>query len=139
MMRESFTAFRTMLAAVPGIPAVDDVARVTSSGEAVRENYVIAFPPAIPGLSDDRYKSLQRVESTSRLRFDVRTVATTADGVLLLTDRVLSLIGQALTVAGRRCDPFTLVPGVEEGGALYDRTARLFYVDITLETISRPL
>ena len=139
MMRESFAAFRTMLAAVPGIPAVDDVARVTDSGELVRANYVIAWPPKIPDLDDERYTALQRPDSKAVLRFDVRPVATTADGVLLLADRALSLIGQKLTVEGRSCDPFTLVPGVEEGKAEYDRTARLYYVDFTLETVSRPL
>lgn len=138
MILDHYTAFVAHLTNLEGIPAVDEIARVTDSGEAVRANYVIAFPPKIPELNDARYSVRQSALSTARFRFDVRPVATTATAVLRLTDRILTgSIGHLLAVPDRACDPMRLIEGVEEGKAEYDRTARLYYMDFTLETISR--
>lgn len=138
MILEHYRALRTLLEGIQGIPAVEEVARVTDSGEPVRANYVVAFPPRIPSLNDDRYTAMQSALSTARFRFDVRPVATTATAVLRFTDLILAAaVGQRLVVPGRVCDPMRLVEGVEEGATMYDRTARLYYIDFTLEVISR--
>lgn len=138
-MHGEYAALVALLESLPGVPTVHEIVRVTDSGIPVRANYVVAFPPAIPSLSDDRYTAGQRFESKSGQRFDVRVVATTAVGVLGIAATILShAIGAKLIVQGRRVDPLTLVPGVEEGKTEYDRQADLFYMDFTLETVSRP-
>ena len=138
MLVPHFTAFRALVDGIAGVPPTEPVARVTESGEPVRANYVLTYPPKLPGLDDERWTARQRFSSKARLRFDVRPVATDPDSVLLFTDRILSaVIGTRLVVPGRVCDPLTLVTGVEEGKTQYDRTARLYYVDFTLETVSR--
>ena len=140
MIAATFSAFSTLVAGLPGIPDIDEIERVTTGGEAVRANYVVVYPPAIPDLDDQRYTAPQRAVSRAVHRFDVRPVATSADGLLFLVDALMGgLIGASLSVPGRVVEPLRLVPGVEEGAARYDRTARLFYMDLTFETISRPL
>lgn len=138
MLVPHFMAFRALVDAIDGVPPTEPVARVTDSGDPVRANYVLTYPPKVPGLNDDRWTAQQRFSSKARLRFDVRPVATDPDSVLLFTDRILSaVIGARLVVPGRVCDPLSLVEGVEEGKTQYDRTARLYYVDFTVETTSR--
>lgn len=139
MIAAAYDAFRTYVADLPGIPDIDDIARVTKDGEPVRANYVIVWPPTVPRLDDERYTARQRAVSKAAHRFDVRPVATSVAGLLAMVDALLTgLIGVTLEVDGRRCDPATLVEGVEEGHAQYDRTARLHYMDLTFEVISRP-
>lgn len=138
MLVPHFTAFRALVDGIEGVPPTEPVARVTDSGDPVRANYVITYPPKIPGLNDDRWTARQRFTSKARLRFDVRPVATDPESVLRFTDLILAaVIGTRLVVPGRVCDPMTLVEGVEEGKTQYDRTARLYYVDFTLEVVSR--
>jgi hypothetical protein len=133
VIRASYEAFRALVAGLPGVPAVDEVARVTSSGEPVRANYCIVYPPSIPELDDNRYLALQRADSRARHRFDVRPVATTVDGLNLMADALLSVIGRVLVVDGRTCEAARLVDGVEENRARYDPVPRLFYMDLTFE------
>lgn len=143
MILDHYKAFTGLLEGVQGLPAVEEAARVTDSGEPVRANYVVAFPPRIPSLNDRRYSVAQSALSTAQFRFDVRPVGTTATTVLRFTDLILAdLIGDGVTaarlvVAGRACDPMRLVEGVEEGATEYDRTARLYYMDFTIEVVSR--
>ena len=138
MILDHYGAFTYHLEAIVGLPSIEEVARVTDSGEPVRANYVVAFPPRIPSLNDERYSVAQSALSTARFRFDVRPVGTTATTVLRFTDLILAAtVGQRLVVDGRVCDSMRLVEGVEEGAAEYDRTARLYYQDFTIEVISR--
>lgn len=138
MILEHYRAFTGHLAGIAGLPAIEEVARVTDSGEPVRANYVVAFPPRIPSLNDRRYSVAQSALSTAQFRFDVRPVATTATAVLRFTDLILTAtVGQSLDVPGRACDLMRLVEGVEEGATMYDRTARLYYMDFTIEVVSR--
>lgn len=137
MLADHFTAFRALIDAIPGVPNSVPFIRVTESGENVRANYVVTYPPTIFRLDDERWTAAQRFSSKARLRFDVQPVATDEDSVLRFKEVILdALIGTRLSVPGRSCDPMKLVPGVEEGKG-YDRTARLYYVDFTVETTSR--
>lgn len=136
MIRATHDAFRALVESLPGVPDVDEVARVTTGGEPVRANYVIVFAPSLPELGDDRYLALQRADSRARHRFDVRPVATTVDGLNRMADALLSIIGRVLVVEGRTCEAARLVEGVEENRAQYDATARLFYMDLTFEVSS---
>jgi hypothetical protein len=138
-MRDEFNAFKTEL----GVPSVltgkvFTTVRVTDAGEPVRENYVVAFP-AIPSFDDKRYTSAQRFESARMCEFDTRFVATSSDGVLLLTEAALEhLLNRVLIVPGRVCDPIRVdrtandLPGVQ-----FDKSARLFYLDTTFVFTSR--
>lgn len=138
MILAHYDAFVALLEGIEGVPGVSEAARVSVSDEPIRENYVVAWPPRIPGLDDRRYTAGQSSTSTASFRFDVRPVGTTATAVLRFTDLILAAtVGQRLVVAGRSCDPMRLVAGVEEGRTQYDRTARLFYTDFSIELVSR--
>lgn len=138
-MRAEFSAFVALLRAHPMLAnKTDTVVRLTSGGEAVRANYIVAFPAIPDDLGDKRYLALQSVDSDRFLSFDVRVVAVDADGVLLLTEAVMQAIGKTLEVPGRRCDPIRMATdAVEEGTVKFDKTARLYYVDMSLEFWSR--
>lgn len=136
-MFSHFVAFRALLLAVAVLvgKVYDNVRRV--DGKPVRANYVVLFPDAPAELGDNRFTSRQRVDSRSRWRYDVRIVATTADGLLELADAVMSVIGKIPVVSGRRCDPVSLVPGVEEGKGRFDPVTDLHYLDLSFEFVSR--
>ena len=136
-MRAHFNAFRALLVAVSILSnKVFSNVRVTN-GAPVRANYVILFPDGPAELGDDRFTARQALESTARYRYDVRIVAVDADGLLVLADAALSLIGKVPLVDGRRCEPVSLVPGVEEGQGRYDSVTDLHYLDLSFEFQSR--
>lgn len=136
-MRAHFNAFRALLLAVPMLAnKVYSNVRVTA-GQPVRANYLVHFPDGPAALSDDRFTARQSVDSRSRWRYDVRVVAVDADGLLLLADAVLTLIGKVPTVDARRCEPVSLVPGVEEGKGRFDPVTDLHYLDLSFEFWSR--
>lgn len=116
---------------------LDTTIRVKTTGEAVRENYVVLWAAA-PGLVNDRLTASQDPDADRLITYDVRAVAVDDDGVLLLTDAVIRrCVGQSLTAPGRVCDPMSLVEGVEEGRVEYDRATRLYYLDLSLRFWSR--
>lgn len=136
-MLAHFSAFKALLLAVSILSnKVFANVRITN-GAPVRANYVVAFPDAPADLDDNRFTATQRADSTARYRYDVRVVAVDADGLLLLADAVLSLIGERPVVAGRACERIKLVPGVEEGKARYDSATDLHYLDLSFEFESR--
>lgn len=136
-MLAHFAAFKALLLAVAILAnKVYTSVRITN-GQPVRANYVVLFPDAPADLGDNRYAGSQRVDSRSRWRYDVRVVAVDAEGLLLLADAVMSVIGQMPVVASRRCERVSLVPGVEEGKARYDQTTDLHYMDMSFEFWSR--
>ena len=137
-MRAHFQAFRLLLLAVSGLSnKVYSNVRRTAGGEIVRENYVVLFPDGPNELDDVRYMARQRADSRSKWRYDVRIVAVDADGLLMLADAVMSVIGKVPVVSGRRCDPVSLVPGVEEGKGRFDSVTDLHYLDLSFEFVSR--
>lgn len=136
-MLAHFNAFKALLVAVSILAnKVFSNVRV-SAGNPVRANYVVLFPDGPDELSDDRYLARQSADSKSRWRYDVRIVAVDADGLLLLADAVMSLVGKTPFVEGRRCDPVALVPGVEEGKGRYDSVTDLHFLDLSFEFWSR--
>lgn len=136
-MRPHFNAFKALLVAITLLSnKVFTNIRLTN-GTPVRANYIVLFPDGPNELDDERYNARQRVDSKSRWRYDVRIVAVDADGLLLLADAVLSVIGSVPIVSGRRCDPVSLVPGVEEGKARFDNVTDLHYLDLSFEFWSR--
>lgn len=136
-MLAHFTAFKALLLAVSVLAErVFSNVRLTN-GQPVRENYVVLFPDAPADLNDNRFMALQRVDSRSRWRYDVRIVAVDADGLLMLADAVMSLVGKTPNVAGRRSEPVALVPGVEEGKGRFDPVTDLHYLDLSFEFWSR--
>lgn len=133
-----FQAFRALLLAVTGLSGrVFSNVRRTAGGVLVRENYVVLFPDGPNDLDDVRYLSRQSVHSRSRWRYDVRVVAVDADGLLQIADAVMSIVGKIPVVSGRRCDPVSLVPGVEEGKGRFDSVTDLHYLDLSFEFVSR--
>lgn len=138
-MRAHFNAFRALLVAVSILSnKVFSNVRITN-GTPVRANYIVLYPDGPAELGDGRLTSLQRAVSRAKYRYDVRIVAVDADGLLLLADAVLSLIGAVPVVDGRDCTPVKLVPGVEEGKGRYDSVTDLHYLDLTFEIWSQPL
>lgn len=139
-MRAEYNAFVARIKAHPQLAnKTDTVVRLNTDGSPIRANYLVAFAAVPAGLDDNRYTALQDVNSTRELSFDVRVVAVDADGLLLLVEALMGqLIRHTLTVPGRVCDPIRMATdGVEEGRVEYDRTARLFYVDLSFEFTSR--
>lgn len=137
-MRAHFNAFRALLVAVSILSnKVFSNVRITN-GAPVRANYVILFPDGPAELGDGRLTSPQRSVSRAKYRYDVRIVAVDADGLLMLADAVLSLIGAVPVVDARSCTPVVLVPGVEEGKGRYDSVTDLHYLDLSLEFWSQP-
>lgn len=136
-MRAHFNAFRLLLVAVSMLSNKVFTSVRFASGQPVRSNYIVLFPDGPNELDDNRYSAGQSVDSRSRWRYDVRVVAVDADGLLLLADAVLSVIKERPVVAGRKCDPVRLVPGVEEGKARYDSVTDLHYMDMSFEFWSR--
>lgn len=136
-MFSHFAAFRALLLAVAVLvgKVYDNVRRV--DGKPVRANYIVLFPDAPAELNDNRFTARQRADSRSKWRYDVRIVATTADGLLGLADAVMTVIGKIPAVSGRRCDPVSLVPGVEEGKGRFDPVTDLHYLDLSFEFQSR--
>lgn len=132
-----FNAFRALLLAVAVLvgKVYDNVRRV--DGKPVRANYIVLFPDVPAELGDNRFTARQQIYSRSKYRYDVRIVAVDADGLLLLADAVMSLIGKIPNVTGRKCDPVSLVPGVEEGKGRFDPLTDLHYLDLSFEFVSR--
>lgn len=136
-MRPHFNAFKALLVAVSILAnKVYSNVRMTN-GAPVRSNYIVLFPDGPNLLDDARYMAGQAVDSTSKWRYDIRVVAVDADGLLLLADAVLSIIGKAPAVEGRTCDPVSLVPSVEEGKARHDPVTDLHYLDMSFQFTSR--
>ena len=131
-MRAEYTAFKGRLADSPLLVGkVDTAVRVTNDGSAVRANYVIAFP-SVGALDDERFTAPQTTDSKRAFSNDVRVVAVDADGLLLLAEAVQSqMVGHVLSVAGRTCTPMRLDLDSDTVG--YDKTARLFCIDMTFE------
>lgn len=137
-MRAHFAGFEGLLLAVPMLSGhVYPNVRLGDGGEPTRDNYVVLYPDGPADLGDNRYTARQALDSRSRWRYDVRVVATSVDGLLMWADAVMSVIGSVPVVAGRRCDPVSLVPGVEEGKGRFDASSRLHYLDLSFEFWSR--
>ena len=136
-MRLHFNAFKALLLLIPILSNKIFTSVRLTNGTPVRANYVIVFPDAPNELDDNRFTAPQSVDSKAKYRYDVRVVAVDADGLLLLADAVMSLIGKRPMVEGRRCDAIRLVPGVEEGKARYDSVTDLHYLDLSFEFTSR--
>ena len=132
-----FNAFKALLLAVPVLvgKVYENVRR--SDGNPVRANYIVLFPDAPAELFDNRFTARQRSDSQSKWRYDIRIVAVDAVGLLGIADAVMSVIGKVPTVATRRCDPVSLVPGVEEGKGRFDTVTDLHYMDLSFEFVSR--
>lgn len=136
-MLAHFNAFKALLVAISLLSnKVFTSVRITN-GQPVRANYIVLFPDAPADLDDNRFTATQRADSTARWRYDVRVVAVDAEGLLLLADAVMSVIGERPIVAGRKCGPVSLVPGVEEGKARYDSVTDLHYLDLSFQFDSR--
>lgn len=137
-MLAHFNAFRALLVAVSILSnKMFSNVRVTN-GAPVRANYVVLFPDG-PADFDLRLTQQQSMGARTRWRYDVRVVAVDADGLMLLADGVLSLIGVVPVVVGRVCSPVRLVPGVEEGRGRYDSVTDLHYLDLSFEFWSQPV
>ena len=138
-MRAEYSAFRARLESNAKLAGkVDSSVRLTTTGEAVRANYVIAYPAAPSDMDDGRFTALQRADSGRDFEYDVRYVAVDADGVLVLAEAAHEqLIAHSLTVAGRSCTPLRLVPGGDARRVEFDRTARVYYMDESFRFSSR--
>ena len=136
-MRLHYLAFQALMLAIPVLAnKIFSNVRITN-GQPVRANYIVHFADAPAELNDNRFTARQRADSRSKWRYDVRIVATTADGLLELADAVMTVIGKIPAVSGRRCDPVSLVPGVEEGKGRFDPVTDLHYLDLSFEFQSR--
>lgn len=136
-MRAHFNAFKALLLLITILSNKVYTSVRLTNGTPVRANYIVLYPDAPADLDDNRFTAPQSVDSKAKYRYDVRVVAVDADGLLLLADAVMSLIGKRPIVEGRKCDLIKLVPGVEEGKARYDSVTDLHYLDLSFEFTSR--
>ena len=137
-MLAHFLAFKALLLAVSSLAGKVYSNVRTTNGTPVKANYIVLFPDAPNELGDGRLTALQRASSRARYRYDVRIVAVDADGLLMLADAVMSLIGAVPVVSGRSCTPVQLVPGVEEGKGRFDPVTDLHFMDLSLQFWSQP-
>jgi hypothetical protein len=135
-VRLHFLAFKLLLSAGILADKIYTTVRVTN-GAPVRANYIVIFPDSPSELNDNRFTARQRADSRAVYRYDVRVVAVDAEGLLLLADAVVGVIGKTPVVAGRTCDPVSMVPAVEEGKGRYDSVTDLHYMDMTFEFVSQ--
>lgn len=135
-MRAEFAAFRALLEDSPVLAGRVSAVVRKNGDEPVRANYVVAKSAKPDRLSDDRFMSVPEFASDRRFTYDVRVVTVDADGLDTLGEAVLRVVGRVPVVAGRRCSPVRLVEDVEEGDG-YDRTADLFYRDMSFRFWSR--
>ena len=136
-MRAEFTSFKARLeesAVLAG--KVSPIVR-KNEDQPVRANYVVAKSAKPDRYEDGRLTGVDVFESDRRFTYDTRVVATSTDGLDVLSEAVVKqLLGHALTVTGRSCSPIKLVPDVEEGDG-YDRTADLYFRDFSWRFWSR--
>lgn len=136
-MKLEFAAFDARLNAHPILAGKGSRIVRKNGDKPVRDNYWVAKSSKPDRLDDNRFTAVSVFESDRRFTYDVRLVATSADGLDVLGEAVLvQLAGHTLIVPGRRCDPIKLVEDVEEGDG-YDRTADLFYRDFSFRFWSR--
>lgn len=138
MLRTHYAAFKDHLAE-PAMLAdkVETTVRITNDGSAVRANYVVAFPGGPDQLDDERFMTTQAADSKADFSYDVRVVAVDGDGCLLLADEVIGqMVGTVLDVSGRTCTAVQL-DAAESSRVTFDRTARLFYLDLTFQFTSQ--
>lgn len=115
---------------------VYDAVRVTDAGQAVRENYVVIMDVLPVALDDGRYTARQALESNGDIAVDVRVAATSAAGRRVLVDAVTEqLVGYALTVTGRVCEPIRWDLPATPGR--YDPVPRLHWQDLEFLFMSR--
>lgn len=136
-MRAEWQAFKSRIESHPIlVSSVYPVVRRDKHG-LVKDNYLVARSSAPDRVTDNRYTAVQRYESDRRFTYDVRVVTVDADGLDTWGEAVLShLVGHELVVAGRKCDPISLVENVEEGDG-FDTNAELFYRDFSFRFWSR--
>lgn len=137
-MRAEFTAYVARLEEASQLSGkVSRIVRKATNGTPVRANYVVARSSKPDRLGDDRLAGVQQFESDRRFTWDVRVVATSPDGVDVLSEAVLrQSVGFSLSVPGRTCYPIQLVEDVEEGDG-YDAAADLYYRDMSFRFWSR--
>lgn len=138
-MRLHYLAFKALVEGRSGLAGkVFSSVRITN-GQPVSANYVVLFPDSPADLDDARFTAVQRAGSRARYRYDVRVVAVDAEGMLMLADAVMGLVGLVPSVAGRVCERIRLVPAVEEGKGRHDSVTGLHFMDLTFEFWSRPV
>ena len=126
-LQDHYDAVKVPLARGILASRVYDTVRVNGS-TPVRDNYVVLIDDS-PVLDENRYTALDLPGSRSRHRFDVRSVATSANGRRMYQQAVRdNLIGVVPVVAGRVCSAVQLVGAVEEGQPEFDSTAQLHHV-----------
>ena len=138
MLTEHTKAVRDIVTSIPILTnKVHDALRTSEGDTLVQENYVV-LTPTIPARRRERWNIRQQAASAARYRYDARIVAVDPDGCNLLADAVQLTIGRTPIVEGRTCEPLALAEAVEEGGMQFDREAGLYFLDLTLEFVSRP-
>lgn len=106
---------------------VHDTVRKKSTGELVRENYLV-FGLNMPQLERQRLTGTPGPDADSDMEIFVRAVGTTRVSVNDYTDAVFAqLQGWSMTVPGRACTPFHRD---ELSDLDHDGTAALFHRDM---------
>ena len=130
--QDYYDAVKSLLAQGILASRVYDTVRMNGTG-LVRDNYAVLTDES-PLKNAGRYTATTSPSSRARHRFDVRSVATSANGRRMYRDAVEgNLVGKVPVVAGRSCTAIQPVPPVEEGRPQFDSTANLHYVTDSFE------
>lgn len=136
-MVDYFTPVSARFAANANLASkMHDGIKVTPTGEAVRDNYFVIMSVLPVALDDERYTARQALESAGDVAVDIRAAATSMSGLRWLVDAITTqLVGHALTVTGRACEPIRWDLPATPGR--YDPTARLHWQDLEFLFMSR--
>lgn len=105
-MIAEYNALRALLESVPLLAG--NIRQPDGDDEPTRGTYLVTFPAAPEALDDGRWATIPRPDSDAEYSFPVRAVSTDDEGVMLIAHAVMGLVGERLTVSGRKCDPITV-------------------------------
>jgi hypothetical protein len=102
--------FDAVKAAIPAPVAAHDTAVPLVGGQVLRSSYTVLHDMGVDGApEDDRYTKAQSKDSAVTYRYVVKSVGVTPFAARSVDDAVgNALIGKALTVQGRTCEPLRL-------------------------------
>jgi len=111
--------------------------RLDSTGDLIRESYLILYPTSPEELDDYRFTKEQDINSTATFIYDLKAVSSTAEGAGEVADHAITqLVGARLTVAGRKLDQIRMT-GASRVEPDTSVKPPLFYCDLEFTLISR--
>ena len=138
MIDEYYAALKVQIEAGQGLAGrVYDTVRLDANGTLIRDNYVVLYSPVPLAVPQDRATLPPSFAGVVEFESDIRVVGTTAATVRQMMPRVLAVVGQGITIAGRQAARLRLG---DVGKVRPDESVKpfLYYADMSVEWTSRP-